>query len=70
MPRVVNAIWYSPFTASLDNIGIIEIEDHGETKFYIGTGEGFDEEKDIQLILEFGCRFYPEVFKNEKIQSV
>lgn len=63
MLRVVNAIWYSPFTASLDYVGIVEVEDHGETKFYIGTGDGLDEEKDIQQILKFGCRFYPEVFK-------
>ena len=65
MNRVLGAVWYSPFTGSLDIIGIVKVDTGFEIKFYIGTGKGQNEEEDIQKILKYGSRFYPKIFKEE-----
>lgn len=48
----------------MDNkqVGIVKVDTGYEIKFYIGLGNGLDEQEDIKMILERGCRFYPEVF--------
>lgn len=48
----------------MDNkhIGIVKVDTGYEIKFYIGLAEGHSEEEDIRMVLERGCRFYPEVF--------
>ena len=66
MRKVLNATWYSPLSRAGIIIGIVKIDDYGEIKYYIGLGEGKVEEWDIDLILESGARFYPEVFEEVK----
>lgn len=69
MIKVLNAWWYTPFTTEIPVIGIVKVKTESEIKFYIGTGYGRDEEEDIERILKYGDRFYPEVFggNNENI---
>lgn len=49
--------WYN------GTIGIVKVDTGFEVKYYIGTGYGKDEKEDIEKILKFGSRFYPEVFE-------
>ena len=60
MIKVLGAWWYS------GNIGIIKVYTGFEVKYYIGTGYGQDEKEDIDKILKYGSRFYPEVFEVEE----
>lgn len=57
MIKVLNAWWYN------GTIGIVKVDTGFEIKYYIGTGYGQDEREDIEKILKFGSRFYPEVFE-------
>ncbi len=66
MNKVLNAVWYTPFTTNIDTIGIIKVDTGFEIKYYIGTGYGKNEEEDIQRIVNYGDRFYPEVFEVEE----
>lgn len=59
MIKVLDAWWYG-------TIGIIQVFNGYEVKYYIGTGYGQDEKEDIDKILRFGSRFYPEVFEVEE----
>lgn len=65
MIKVLNAWWYG-------TIGIVKVDTGFEIKYYIGTGYGQDEKEDIEKIVKFGSRFYPEVFevKEWKIVTV
>lgn len=62
MSKIVEKYWYTPMMG--DVIGIIKTYDEitKETKFYIGTGIGADEEVDAEFIKKFGDKFYPEMF--------
>lgn len=60
MIKVLDAWWYN------GTIGIIKVFNGYEVKYYIGTGYGQDEKEDIDKILRFGSRFYPEVFEVEE----
>lgn len=64
--KVLNAVWYATFTGNVDLIGIVKVDDGFEIKYYIGTGNGKDEYKDIKRIIEYGDRFYPGVFKERE----
>lgn len=55
--KVLNVWWYN------GTIGIVKVDTGFEVKYYIGTGYGKDEKEDIEKILKFGSRFYPEVFE-------
>lgn len=59
MIEVLNAWWYG-------TIGIVKVYTGFEVKYYIGTGYGQDEREDIERILQFGSRFYPEVFEEDE----
>lgn len=51
--KVKDVIW---FTAR-DTIGIVAAEDDmGETKFYIGKGDGYDANEDTQNIADWGSK--------------
>lgn len=42
-------------------IGIVKVQfPDGHIVFYIGTGQGLDEEEDKQHIANYGVKFYPE----------
>lgn len=56
MIKVLDAWWYG-------TIGIVKVFNGFEVKYYIGTGNGQDEKEDIEKIVKFGSRFYPEVFE-------
>lgn len=62
MNKVLNSVWYSPWNLDDIQIGIVKVDTGYEIKSYIGLADGFDEQEDIKLILERGCRFYPEIF--------
>lgn len=59
MIKVLNVWWYG------GNVGIIKVDTGFEIKYYIGAGYGKNEEKDIQRIVNYGDRFYPEIFEWE-----
>lgn len=59
MIKVLDSWWYG-------TIGIVKVYTGFEVKYYIGTGYGQDEKEDIDKILRFGSRFYPEVFEVEE----
>lgn len=63
MIKVLNAWWYG------GNIGVIKVDTGFEIKYYIGTVYGQDEKEDIEKILKYGSRFYPEIFggNNERV---
>lgn len=56
--KFINAVWFN-------QIGIVKCEDlvTGDTKFYIGSCQGFDEKGDIKFIMAYGSKFYPEMIK-------
>ena len=56
MIKVLGAWWYGI-------IGIVKVFNGFEIKYYIGIGYGQDEKEDIEKILKFGSRFYPEIFE-------
>ncbi len=58
MIKVLDSWWYG-------TIGIVKVYTGFEVKYYIGTGYGQDEKEDIDKILKYGSRFYPEVFEVE-----
>ena len=60
MIKVLNAWWYN------GTIGIVKVDTGFEIKYYIGTGYGQDEKEDIEKIVKYGSRFYPEIFEREK----
>lgn len=62
MSYVLDTFWFYPPYSNKRNIGIVKVRDGYEIKSYIGLADGFDEQEDIKMILERGCRFYPEVF--------
>ena len=64
MIKVLDAWWYN------GNIGIIKVYTGFEVKYYIGTGYGQDEKEDIDKILKYGSRFYPEVFEVEEWKNL
>ena len=59
MIKVLDAWWYG-------TIGIVKVDTGFEVKYYIGTGYGKDEKEDIEKIVKYGSRFYPEVFEVEE----
>lgn len=63
MSKIINAWWFS--TCSGQTIGIIKTKDEitGEEKFRIGIATGYNEEKDIEFIKDYGSRFLPEIIK-------
>ena len=63
MIKVLDAWWYG-------TIGIVKVFNGFEVKYYIGTGYGQDEKEDIDKILKYGSRFYPEVFEVEEWQWI
>lgn len=56
MIKVLGVWWYG-------TIGIVKVFNGFEVKYYIGTGYGQNEKVDINKILKYGSRFYPEVFE-------
>lgn len=46
MEKILGANWYNTLSKTGFIIGIVKVEDHGEIKYYIGLGEGQDEETD------------------------
>lgn len=62
----LSTIWYNTLSKTGFIIGIVKIEDCGEIKYYIGLGEGKDEDADIDMVLEKGTRFFPAAFKEAK----
>lgn len=64
--KVLGANWYNTLSKTGFIIGIVKVEDYGEIKYYIGLGEGQDEETDINMVLEKGTRFFPAAFKEVK----
>ena len=63
MIKVLGAWWYG-------TIGIVKVFNGFEIKYYIGTGYGQDEKEDIEKIVKYGSRFYPEIFEREKWKIV
>lgn len=55
--QVLEVLWLNNNNNSL-SVGIVKALDKltNETKFYIGTGTGYDEKQDIALILAFGTK--------------
>lgn len=60
MRKAVDVWWYGS-----QNIGIVKAldVDTGETLFFIGRIMGFDDKADIQHILDWGEKFYPNQIK-------
>ena len=53
----VNVMWLCTTGKPVGIVrGYDEIE--GRWKFFIGTGEGHDLDEDVQLIIDFGQKFY------------
>lgn len=61
----ISATWYTSLNTS-KIIGIVKVNTGYEDKYYIGIADGEDENKDIQQILDYGCRFYPGIFEERK----
>mgnify|MGYP003421347581 CR=1 FL=1 len=51
MKKILGYAWFS------GSIGIILKLDHKELKCYIGKGKGFDEDKDLIHIADYGSPF-------------
>lgn len=56
--KVLSTTWYCPETSTGMIIGIIKVRVDEEVKWYIGFGQGRDEEADILSIIRYGSRFY------------
>ena len=57
MTKTIDVLWFSGAKC----IGIVCVEtDQGERKFYIGTGDGLNEERDKKTIADWGIRIQPE----------
>lgn len=61
----ISATWYTALNSS-KIIGIVKVNTGYEDKYYIGIADGEDENRDIQQILDYGCRFYPGIFEERK----
>lgn len=50
--KFISVVWFN-------QIGVVKCEDlvTGETKFYIGNGQGFDEKDDIKFIMSWVINF-------------
>ena len=57
--KFIDVQWYS---GVMGTVGIVAIESEvtGERKFYIGVGDGYSEQSDIQRIMTNGMPVYPE----------
>ena len=61
MTKIIDVLWFSGTKC----IGIVCTEtDQGERRFYIGKGEGLDEERDKRQIADWGMRIDPQVMQN------
>ena len=59
--KILDVCWFS----SNNTIGIVATKNEmGEIKFYVGLGNGFDEEVDCQHIANYGGKIYPQIFNS------
>jgi len=63
--KVQEVIWFTNMQLTGGLVGIVVTKDtiSGETKMFIGTGMGFDEERDTEDIIEMGSKFHPDQLK-------
>lgn len=56
--ELLDVVWFN-------KLGIVKTRDKisNEIKFYIGEGLGFNEEIDIQHIMDMGTKYTPESFR-------
>lgn len=56
--KITDSIWFTPL-ASIGQIGIVIGEDEttGQRKAYIGVGHGVSDERDEQLVAQYGSKF-------------
>lgn len=60
MTKIIDVLW---FTGS-QCIGIVCAEtDQGERKFYIGRGDGEDEERDKRAVADWGVKIQPDFIR-------
>lgn len=70
MPKIKDSTWFTEMGNRSGCIGIVTTEDQitGETKFYIGTGDGStapgSQERDEIKIAEYGAKFDPQHIDN------
>ena len=67
--EIVSVLWVC--TCCKHPVGIVKVYDLIEEryKYYIGTGNGFDEDQDIQMIIDFGQKFYDINFIAESMKA-
>lgn len=63
--KELRAYWYTVVNTS-KVVGIVKVNTGYEDKYYIGIADGDDENIDIQQILDYVSRFYPEIFEERK----
>lgn len=56
--KAKDSTWFSTPKGSLGLVAAVN--ETGETKFYLGTAEGFNEKADINNIINWGAKFEPE----------
>jgi hypothetical protein len=54
--NVLESVWYG-------EIGIVKIDNGFEIKWYIGRGQGINQERDEQWIAAYGMPFYPQMLE-------
>jgi hypothetical protein len=55
--KILGKIWFNP-GGGMKVIGIVRVENEiGIIKYYIGTGDGRDEEEDTEHIANYGAKF-------------
>lgn len=56
--RIIDSVWFNL-------VGIVKVQDPitNEIKFYIGQGNGANQEKDEEFIANWGSPFQMEMFK-------
>lgn len=56
--NVIDSVWFGV-------IGIVRVRpEHGEDKFYVGTGIGDNKYNDEQAIAMFGMPYYPQALES------
>lgn len=55
--KIIDSYWFGL-------IGIVRIHNGFETKWYIGSGVGRDEQADAEHIATYGVPFHPELLKS------
>jgi len=54
--EIISSYWFSEMGSSR-TIGIVKVNNGQKIKYYIGTGEGQNQQEDEQRIMMYGAKF-------------